>query len=218
MAEGYVLLADLVHSRRVEDRSGLENRLRTVLDGIRDHPDIRWHAALEAVKGIDELSSVLSTPERAYDVVWMVNLAVWPERFRFAFGFGEIDIGWATRRAGSMDGSAYHRTSEALARARTEKIGFALALPGVAPDSLRVVEMLARMHEILVDGWSPREADMVRAYARLRRQADVGESLGVTKQAVSDALRRAHDRDLAVTRDAIAAWLAANTRHPESRD
>lgn len=209
MTHHFVLIADLVHSRRVEDRPAFESRLEAALRRVRTLPGVDWHAPLEAVKGIDELSSVLLTPDRAFDVAWQVNLRVWPESFRFVLAHGEIDVGWETRRAGPMDGPAYHRAAAGITRARDDGLPFALDLPGVPSTQTAVVESLAHLHDTIVAEWSAREAEFVRAYDELGRQGDVAERFDVSQQAVSKALRRARDHELHDARRAIAAWLAA---------
>lgn len=212
MAFAHVLLADLIHSRRVGDRRALERCLRGVLERLGAEADL-WHAPLEAVKGIDELSSVILVPARAFDVAWEINLALWPERFRFALAEGDVDIGWETRRAGPMDGPAYHRAAAALQRARDSARPFTLGLAHVASADGDVFESLAMLHERIMHGWSPREAETVRLYHEFGQQTAVAERLGITQQAVSDALRRAAEKELRETRVALGAWLGAHARN-----
>ena len=44
--------------------------------------------------------------------------------------------------------------------------------------------------------WSNHQNQVVRLYRELGRQKDVAERLGITQQAVSDILKRAHWREI----------------------
>ena len=202
-----VLVADLVTSRRVANRAALHERLQRSLEGL-EADKAAWVAPLVPVKGIDELSGVLAQPARAFDLALKVNLAVWPERFRYALAEGAIDVAFETRRAPAMDGSAFHRAADALARARSEGLPFTLSAVELGTASRDSVEALLALHAQLMRQWTPREAEAVLAYRRHDNQSAAAQELGVSQQAISDALKRASHPLLVRAEDAARARLA----------
>ncbi|MAE68916.1 MAG: hypothetical protein CME06_00445 [Gemmatimonadetes bacterium] len=204
----YVLLADLVTSRDVEDRAALRDRLERALVELAGD-GAAWYAPLVPVKGIDELSGVLAQPSCAFDLALRINLAVWPHRFRFALGQGSIDVAYETRRAPAMDGTAFHRGADGLARARSEGLPFVLVAPAVSSASRGSIEALLAFHDHFMRRWTPRAVNAVRAYRRHGSQRGAAGELGVSQQAVSDALRRAHHTLLVRAESAVRDHLAA---------
>ncbi|MGK2940242.1 MAG: SatD family protein [Immundisolibacter sp.] len=208
-----VLVADLVASHRALRRPDLALRLETCLRQLASSAD--WRAPLMSTRGLDELSGVLRRPQMAFDLMHAVNLVVWPQRFRFALAAGTIDVGLASNVAGDMDGPAFHRAADALARVRRERLAAGFDLPGVNATQTRMAEALAGLHQTIMENWSPATAVAVAAYeqpsgqagAQTGTQAQTAHRLGISQQAVSAALRRARVAELAVARDALRRWL-----------
>lgn len=210
----YVLIADLVKSRQVQERKALGQRIEAALSKLtkmnKDGPV--WLAPPVTTRGIDEISGVLHSPEHAFDIVVRLNLAIWPQRFRFALGAGEIDVGVKSNNASDMDGSAFHLASDALARGRKNDLGFMVSIPDQPTENCQLLEAAAHLHETFMRAWTPREMQAVAAYRRHGHQADAARQLGVSQQAISDALRRAGMKEMSNAEDAIRAWLGHLTR------
>lgn len=181
---------------------------------VYDGSDITWFAPLVTTRGIDEISGVLVSPERAFDAAVILNLSIWPQRFRFAFAVGAIDIGADKKitkskvNASDMDGSAFHRAADALMRARKEKLFFTLAVPDKSAADSRVVEELADMHDLIMAQWTERIKEVVIAYRRLKNQTLVAEEMNISQQAVSDALQRGYAGKLFDIENVIRGWLS----------
>jgi predicted DNA-binding protein (UPF0251 family) len=204
----FVLLGDLVGSRQVADREAFEARAKaTLADLATAWPDAGWVAGPILTRGIDEVAAVLARPRRAFDFAVGLNLAVWPQRFRFALASGTIDIGLEAGNVADMGGTAFHHAADAIARARRDRQPFALALEDCPEATAGLVEAAAALHQAIVVRWTEREAATVRAYRQAGSQAAAAERLGVSQQAVSDAMRRAVASDLARAEDAIRHWL-----------
>lgn len=203
----YVLLADLAGSRKVEDRLALAEAIEAELAELAEMP-LPWVAAMRTTKGIDEMSGVFATPETAFDVAVWLNIAIWPQRFRFAFGAGRIDIGLETGDAAAMDGPVFHQTADALRRAKKDDHVFALSLPEEPAEPRDLVQATADLHDAIMRRWTPGNARAVRAYRKTGNQAQAAGLLHITQQAVSDALARADARKLTRAEEAIRGWFA----------
>ena len=95
-----------------------------------------------------------------------------------------------------------------MLRARSEKMPFALADHVTSEVEREMVESLARRHASLVEGWKPAQAAAVAAFRASRTQQKAATRLRVTQQAVSQALKSAHVRDLMLAEAALRDWLA----------
>lgn len=208
----YVLVGDLVASREAEARHRLTEQIETALASVNGKYARDWLAELETTRGIDEISGVLRRADNAFEVVVDLNTAVWPQRFRFGFAAGMIDVVGHSRKASDMDGPAFHQAADALARAKARHQVMNLNLPQQAAETCRLLEETVRLHHTLMQGWKPKTARAVQVYRELpkerRRQAEVAGVLGLSQQAVSEAHRRAHLGKLLAVEKAVADWLA----------
>lgn len=204
------LSADLESSRRVEDREGLAARIEAVLAGLNHRHRADLLAPLETTRGLDEISAVLARRRPAFELVVGLNLALWPHRFRFALADGYLDV--VGERASDMDGPAFHRAADALARARKHALPLTLDFERSPAAGARLAEAAARMHHLMMGQWTEKIAEVVRALHPLTRteevsQGVVGARLGKTQQAVSDLVRKAQLDALLSTEAALADWF-----------
>lgn len=204
-SEFYVLVGDLVASRRAPARRSLTQRLeRALADSAQRFP---WQAPLMSTRGLDEISGVLSQPSTAFDVCVALNEALWPQRFRFALACGAIDVAPGSAVAADMDGPAFHRAADALSRGRATDLPFTLAVPPAQPAACAMAEALGALHGTLMRQWSPGAARAVEALRHGGSQSAAAAALGITQQAVSGALARAHQRKMEAAQAALRNWL-----------
>lgn len=212
----WVLVADLVGSRRVADRAGLARRLEQSLRELpgRTGADA-WIAPLTSVRGIDELSAVLRRPGPAVAAKLLLDVALWPHRFRFALARGDLDVGLDSGRAEAMDGPAFHRAADALERVRAERRTLALAVDSWPEEVARAVEAAVALHDAVVDTWTQKRARVVDAALRLRERRGEGRGLqsalalelGVKQPTISQHLAKAHWREIEALLDSLPRGL-----------
>jgi hypothetical protein len=116
-----------------------------------------------------------------------------------------------------MDGPAFHRAGTALERARADDLPFALDLVERTAEATAVAETLARVHAVLMRRWTRAQLAAVRAMEDCRAQLAAAERLGITQQAVSDALRAAGWREVEAAERALRDWLGGTTSEGSSR-
>jgi len=125
----------------------------------------------------------------AFDFAVALNLRLWPQRARIGIGKG------------------------ALARARQQKLPFALELGEEAPlATVHLLEQAARLHAAQMQRWKPSRAAAVRAIRKTPRQQDAAALLDVRQQSISTALRAAMAKELAALEQAIRGQLLALER------
>lgn len=210
MSSFYALTADLVDSRKVQDRLGFTDTNRRARVEATERFAEEWAAPLVPVKGVDEFTGVLRRPDRAFDVACLVNEVVWPQRFRFTLAVGTLDTPPVGAEATALDGPAFHRASETMVRAKKERLSFALWLPDSDPATVRVVEGAAVLHAAVMEDWTEVQWRTLRLYEQEGHQGKVAEELGITQQSVSETLRKARASEIQEIRSAIREWLKSS--------
>jgi hypothetical protein len=209
----YALSGDLVHSRRVQNRSAAHRLIeRALTDTNRRFAAELW-APLTLTHGIDEFSGVLLTPETAADLLRHLNLQLHPLQFRLGIGRGEVEKFAAHDTAGKLDGTSFHRAADALERARADHLPLAIKL---APKSeagwvVRAIEALALLDSTIRADWTPAVVGIARILAAAPSpptQAELGRRSKRSQQAVSRAFRRGRFDELALAEASLRELLA----------
>jgi DNA-binding CsgD family transcriptional regulator len=207
----YALAADLIASRNAPARPELSVEIERALAGAAADYAGEWLAPPVTARGLDEVSAVLLRPTHAFDVAVRINETVWPSRFRFALASGGIDIAADTGDAAAMDGPAFHRAADAIAKIDASGDPLGLDLDGAAPESAEMAMCLARLHAELLRDRTKAQHGVVRTYRRLETQQAVAAEMGIAQQTVSDHLRRARFDDLRRIEDVLRSWLESIT-------
>lgn len=134
----------------------------------------------------ERFASSIADLGQAFDIAVSLSLRVWPQRARVGVGKG------------------------ALARARRQRLPFALELGPAAPTAtVALIEQAARLHAAQLARWKPSRLAAVKAIRRAPRQRDAAELLGIRQQSVSTALRAAMAKELQGLEEAIRLQLRA---------
>ncbi len=212
MAEYYVLLGDVVHSRAIEDREGFQEQLEDICGrftaGRRD--DV--YGNFKILKGIDEFGGVLQSLANLYEIVTAFHDGLRPHEVRIAVASGDIDVGLASADVEKMDGEAFHRATERVEELEDESMVFDLLLGvegGVGGAGLdeddrsrtgdadfgradaNLGRAIADEVNLLLDlrsEWTDRQREVVAVRESVDTQTAAAEELGVTQQAVSNVL------------------------------
>lgn len=207
----YALAADLIASRNAPARPELSVEIEQALVDAAEDYAAEWHAPPVTARGLDEVSAVLLRPTHAFDVVVRINETVWPSRFRFALASGAIDIAADSRDAAAMDGPAFHRAADAIAKIDASGDPLGLDLDDANPQATAMAMCLARLHAELLRDRTKAQHAVVRAYRRLETQQAVAADMNITQQTVSDHLRRARFDDVRRIEDVLRSWLESIT-------
>ena len=207
-----VILGDMIGSRHLPDRRRMVSRIRKVLAKVTDELEAGTEGELFAarprlVKGIDEMSAVMWEPSRAYRLCRLINYRIAPNRIRFAIVSGNVDIGLDTGDASQMDGPAFHIAAEGIERARKRSdVYYIRCAEDQAAD--RLLTVLANMVHAAFERLSEHQRRATILYDELKDQRKVARKMGITQQAVSDALRSAQYRLLASANEELDNYLS----------
>lgn len=202
-----VIVGDLVGSRTISSRRGLSQRIRLVVDRLAREYRQEFHAPITLTKGIDELSGVLKRPAKSYRICRLLNAGVHPARFRFALVRGPLDLGVSTKDAGKMDGAAFHNAADLIRNAKKENLFFSFNLGPRQSELSQLLTEMTNVLSILRQGWSKHQRHVVETYEEHATQGKAAKKLGITQQAVSDALRQANWKAFKRAEDVIDAVL-----------
>jgi hypothetical protein len=191
-----IIVGDLAGSRKIEDRLQLSKKIRQVIGIVSRRFPEEVYAPLVLTRGIDEISGVLKRPGMSYRICKLVNEGLFPHAFRFAVVNGNLDIDVSSKDAGRMDGVAFHSGANLIRQAKKENLHYIFNLGFQREDLNACLNQLTRLVHILRSEWTDHQRHVVRFYERLGNQKVAAKELGVTQQAVSDALRQAHWREL----------------------
>lgn len=223
-ANHYVLLGDLVRSRRIQDRSAVAEDIETALQDMHRGwlPEDAWFAPPVTVKGMDEIAGVLSRPQYAFDFLTYMNQLIWPHRIRVAVARGPIDIGLDGDHVdvAALDGPAFHLAAQGMARAKSQDLPFVLEGVGESgvwdPAARNLIESSARVHAALMAEWTEtsrqRVMDLLRSTMRVagsrpKTQRELAAAARVSEQAYSASLKHAHEKELRLLQDSIRRFL-----------
>lgn len=110
----YVLLADVVGSRDIDDREEFGDRLRATLTAATHRHSDALATDLAALKGVDEFGGVLTDRGAVYEVVRDLQAGLHPVAARYVVVGGVIDVRPDADDVAAMDGPAFHRADELL--------------------------------------------------------------------------------------------------------
>ena len=193
-----IIAGDLVGSRDISDRDRqrLSDEIPLVLDYLSGEYHQEIYASLILTGGIDELSGVLKRPNMSYRICRLLNEQVHPHQFRFAIVKGILDIAIDSRDPRRMDGPAFHTASDMIQRAKKENLYYCFDMGFQPAEFDMLLNELTNLLHILRGSWSNHQRRVVQFYEKFGNQRAVAKELGITQQAISDALRQAHWKEL----------------------
>ena len=198
-----VIVSDLVHSRDIPGRQELSRKIPLLIENVSKKYRKEFYAPLIQVRGIDELSGVLKQSNMSYRICRLLNEAIYPNLFRFAIVQGALDIAIDSRDVTKMDGTAFHTAADMIKQAKKKNLYYCFDLGHDFTQLNLLLNELPNLVHILRSSWSKHQRLVVQFYEKFSTQKAVAKQLGITQQAVSDALRQAHWKELKQAEDII---------------
>ncbi|MGV3658364.1 MAG: SatD family protein [Chitinophagaceae bacterium] len=204
LSRPYVLLADVVGSRRIEDRAAFDKKLQAALQQANQTFGNAFALPLQAWKGLDEVAAVLSSPTELYTVISVIQEAVAPQKFRFVLVRGNIDVVPASKDVREADGAAFHEAAEAMQHLKREGLLFSCQTGNALWDLAYSTQLNLLL--LLKDDWTERQRSIYTAYTKMGRQEEVAAALQVTQQTVSKTLQAIKANPVQKLEAALKQW------------
>lgn len=185
----YVVLADIIESRHIDDRELFETRLANAFEYVNKSEYSHISTPFTQMKGVDEFGCVLTDIHPVVDIISGILDRIYPTYARFGIASGEIDIGANRQTVAEMDGPAFHRASALLEQAEENGL-----FVGVQTDRQadRLVASALNLLLLERESLTERQMEVILAYEACGTQSKAGANLGLGQQAVSNLLRRAN--------------------------
>ncbi len=208
-----VIIGDLVSSRTIGDRSELSIRIQSVIESVALKFKDAFYAPLVPTRGMDEYSGVLKSPKMGYQVCQFINSELYPHSFRFAVVRNVLDVNIAAKDARLMDGSAFHIAADLMLQAKKENLYYCFHLGFADEDFNLLLNKLVSFIHIIRSGWTSHQRGVIKLYESLENQGAVAKKLCISQQAVSDALKQAHWKEVSRAEGKINQILEERSRH-----
>ena len=176
-----VLVGDLVASRRIAERSAVQERLRACLRQLNSKKREGLVSPYTITLG-DEFQAVFSTPDRLFRDALTVLIALYPVEVRFSFAIGEISTVINTKQAIGMDGPAFHEARATIDRLKKTKSLFAIASPDGA--GLTLINQSLALVSHMIGKWPRNRLELLRGLTENHTVKQLARDLRVTDKAV----------------------------------
>jgi len=190
----YVLLGDMISSRRITHRDAFLNKLEETYSTINSTyaPDI--YADFKILKGIDEIGAVLTNKSNIFVIITTILEQIHPCTMRFVLVRDYIDTALITRDVAKMDGPAFHKASRIMSRLKQSKLMFDMLTGDEKMDAAIIGQI--NLILLLKKNWSVRQYQIVKEYEKKLNQSETAAKLGITQQAVSKTLNRLNWKEI----------------------
>jgi hypothetical protein len=197
-------VGDLVASRRIVERSAVQERLGTCLKQL----NLKKREGLVSPYTItlgDEFQAVFSAPDRLFRDALTVLIALYPVAVRFSFGIGDISTPINTKQAIGMDGPAFHEARATIDRLKKTKNLFAVANSGGA--GLTLINQSLALVSHTIGKWPRNRLEILRGLFENLDVKQLAHDLRVTDKAVYKSIDAGAIRTIVPLLEEITAGL-----------
>ncbi len=190
----FVLMGDVISSRRIGDRDKFQKELEETCKEINSIYREDIYANFNILKGIDEISGVLSTISNCYRIITTFQEQLYPNSMRFGLVLDYVDTGLESKDAARMDGPAFHKVSHIMDKLKESRLVFGIS----AGDEMIDTAIANQVNLVLLlrKNWSPRQRQMIKEYERVMNQYELAKDLGTTQQNISAIINRSMWREI----------------------
>jgi len=199
-----VLVGDLVASRKIVERSAVQERLRACLKELNSKKREGLVSQYTITLG-DEFQAVLNAPDRIFRDALTVLIALYPVAVRFSFSIGEISTAINTKQTIGMDGPAFHEARATIDLLRRTKSLFAVASPG--GEGLTLVNQSLALVSHSISKWPRSRLEILRGLSENRSVKQLARELEVSDKAVYKSINAGAIRTIVPLLEEVIARL-----------
>jgi len=199
-----VLVADLVASRKIVERRGVQERLKACLRQLNSKKREGLVSPYTITLG-DEFQAVFSTPDRLFRDALTVLIALYPVEVRFSFAIGEISTAINIKAALGMDGPAFHEARATIDRLKKTKNLFAIASPDGT--GLTLINQSLALVSHTIGKWPRSRLEILWGLSENRTVKQMARDFRVTDKAVYKSIDAGAIRTIVPLLEEITASL-----------
>ena len=194
----FAVIGDIIGSRKVDDRAGLQRQLNTGLADV--NRQYAKQIASEYLLTIgDEFQGLLRTSKDLDRILASLRVAVHPVDLRFGIGVGGL-VTPLREQAIGMDGPSFQRAREAIERAKERSTQIEVECGEAHPG----FEIYSLLFSGMRRSWTERQRQIIDLSMSGMEGVEIARLLEISQPAVSQHLRAA---GAAYVRKATATWL-----------
>lgn len=176
-----VLIADMVRSREIDERSGLQAELEGLLGKLSLGNDSIVSPYTITIG--DEFQAVFGSADNLFYDVFSILAALHPVQVRFSFGIDEITTRINNRQALGMDGEAFYNAREGMEKLKES--GSLFGISGLTPPYPDLVNNMLLLVSGLIGEWRNNNRHFILSYLYENiKVSSMAERLGISEQAV----------------------------------
>lgn len=199
----YVLLSDVVGSRKIKDRKGFEKKLSETLQKIQQQYADVFEMPIQVWKGLDETAAMLKQPWRLYEVMDAIDERLLPYKMRFVLVKGGIDV-MPQRDISKADGEVFHLAAARMLELKREGLKFNCHTGNEAFDAAWGGQI--NLLWLVKQGWTERQRSVYRLYCETGLQGEVAKRLKISQQNVSKTLKSIAAAQVQALEKTLAGW------------
>lgn len=193
------LIGDLVSSRQLEDREQVQKQLKDALKWLNTMYAKDLASKFTITLG-DEFQGLLKDGTHCMDMIFYLEQALFPVRFRMGIGIGTMWTPIQPEISLGADGPAYHNAREAieLLKANKNRVhsfsqdAMIMGMEEIPFDYRMTNEVLALLL-VIKQSWTSRQRLVIhRMYRASKSQEELAKELGVQQPAIQKNLASGH--------------------------
>ena len=188
------MIGDIVQSRNINDRAGAQAALKKVLMELNETPS-NLLSPYTITLG-DEFQCLKEKADGAFHDILQILVAMHPQKIRFSLGIGELVTDVNPEMAIGMDGPVFHNARDGMEALKNSQS--LITIRGITNVSAQLANHALALVSRNFQKWNKRQLEIMRAMLGTdATMSEVAENLGITKQAVSQAVRLHGIKDIA---------------------
>lgn len=203
----YVLLSDVVGSRKIKERKKFEKKLSEAVQQLNLQYSHVFELPMKVWKGIDEMAAIVKQPWLLYEVMTAIDNSIAPYQMRFALVKGVVDVMPKDGDIANADGDAFHNTAALMASLKKEGMKFRCQTGNENFDKAWYGQI--NLLWLVKRNWTERQRNIYQSYCNSGLQEDVAKSLKITQQTVSKTLKGVAATQVQALEKTLQQWAEA---------
>jgi len=183
----FAVTADVISSRAVRKREGLQKKLNYVCESINNKYK-EFIAVKFSITIGDEIQGLLKQNTPVFDIIRYIEEIIYPYQMRFGIGEGTISTG-LNKTTFQMDGECFLNARQSLENAKKEDRKIKMVL--LDKDIESALDIILLWLEENMKSWNELIYRRFFLYKKLGSIEKVAKKENVTKQSISKSLKRA---------------------------
>ena len=206
----YVLLSDVVGSRKIKDRKVFEKKLNETLQQVQQQYAEVFEMPIQVWKGLDETAAMLKEPWRLYELMDRIDAGIAPFTMRFVLVKGTVDIVPQNGIISNADGEVFHRAAAQMQVLKKEGLKCSCLTGKETFD--KPWQGQINLLWLIKEKWTERQRSVYRLYNQTGLQEEVAKQLHISQQQVSKTLKSIAATQVQALEKTLADWTESELK------